>query len=449
MKIFFNFMLLLLTMFCLGMNNMTMLFVFFIILLKSVLLVGEVSISLVNMSIMANFFMGDLMSFLLIMMSSMIFVLMCLMQKSLLSSSKELFLILSVVMLLMLMMFFLSSHMLLFYVFFEIVLIPILMMIFLNGAQVERVQAGMYMLMYTVFASLPLLVMIMYFYMVGSYSFFYNFIFNSMEMSFLLLFLYFFAFLVKMPIYGLHMWLPKAHVEAPVVGSMVLAAVLLKMGSFGILRVILLFDFKSLEYLSSFLMSLSLFGAVVVSMNCFFQVDLKALVAYSSVVHMALLMGGILSCSAWGAWGSMMMMLGHGMCSSALFCLISFMYDRFYTRNILMLKGMLSVYPVLTLFWFLFCIINMAAPPFMNLFSEILLLGSIIKWSGFSLVLLMLVSFLSAGYSLYLYTMTQHGKGWFFYSVEGVTSKEFIVLFLHFYPLLFYLLKMELFFNWM
>jgi len=120
----------------------------------------------------------------------------------------------------------------------------------------------------------------------------------------------------------------------------------------------------------------------------------------------------------------------------------------FFTRSLMVIKGLIFYFPILTFWWFFFRIINIGAPPFMNLFGEIFLLGSIIKWNFFTLILLGFISFIRACYSLYLYSYSQHGKFWFMYGVEIVRLRELFILYAHFFPLGIYIIKFDLFVNW-
>lgn len=331
----------------------------------------------------------------------------------------------------------------LFYVFFERRLIPTLFLILGWGYQPERLQAGLYLLFYTLFASLPLLISLFYI-LNNFYSL--NFLFlKEFEVNSFLLYLFIvFAFLVKMPIFLVHLWLPKAHVEAPVSGSIILAGVLLKLGGYGLIRVFSLILRTSLRC-NIFWIVLRLVGGFLVSLVCLRQIDLKALVAYSSVAHISLVIGGLIVLISWG-WGfSYALMIAHGLCSSGLFYLVNLTYERLGSRRLLINKGLLSFIPSVSMWWFLLCSRNIAAPPSLNLVGEIGLLNRILRWSNISIVLLILVSFFRAAYSLYLYSFSQHGKfnnGNFSFSFA--LNREYLVLILHWLPVNLLFLKREL-----
>nr|QOI12531.1 NADH dehydrogenase subunit 4 [Nodularia breviconcha] len=311
-----------------------------------------------------------------------------------------------------------------FYIMFEFSLIPILLIILGWGYQPERLQAGKYMLLYTVSASLPLLILIVLILNKGG-SVFWGWKFLELEWGWLMVVCASLAFLVKLPIYGFHLWLPKAHVEAPVAGSMILAGVLLKLGGYGLVRF-----FYSLSLFSTLTISvifcLGLIGGIVASMVCFAQNDVKALVAYSSVGHMSLVLGGIYSNTDWGWLGCLLMMVAHGLCSSGMFFLASETYKCYSTRSLFLVKGGLVLIPGVALCWFLMCAINMAAPPSLNLWSELMLGISILSYSTLFAVLTGVMTFLSGLYSWYLYSITQHGQYplW----VRGVVmAEEYII----------------------
>jgi len=188
---------------------------------------------------------------------------------------------------------FLARDMLIFYIFFESALIPIIILIFIWGNQPERSQAGLYMLFYTLLGSLPLLVVLSFSRRIVSLSWaLFSVRYIPYSTGFQLFFL--FAFLVKLPIYFFHLWLPKAHVEAPVAGSMLLAGVLLKLGSYGILRVLPLISLLFNQIIFLFIISVALIGSIYIRFSCLRQTDIKALIAYSSIRHIGILLGGLM-----------------------------------------------------------------------------------------------------------------------------------------------------------
>jgi len=342
---------------------------------------------------------------------------------------------------------FLVRNLIVLYIFFEASLIPTFFLISGWGYQPERLKAGLYLFFYTMFGSLPLLLGILYLQSeVDTLSFhLFNYI-NFYDLLFCLIIIG--AFLVKIPMFITHLWLPKAHVEAPVSGSIILAGVLLKLGGYGLLRLIVLFTPVFL-LVGKFFIILSLIGGIIIRLLCLRQFDLKALIAYSSVVHIGLALAGVMVISIWGHQGILALILGHGLCSSGLFAGANIIYERGNTRRVLINKGIVNVFPSLILWWFILCVCNIAAPPSLNLLGEISLIISLVSWSTNICLLLALVSFFSAAYSIYLFSFVNHGKSIISFGGFDIKVREFILIVLHWLPLNFFILKSDLVFSWL
>nr|WRK21396.1 NADH dehydrogenase subunit 4 [Acinopterus sp.] len=347
-------------------------------------------------------------------------------------SSEFLFMVL--IMLLMLFLMFSTLSFLYMYMLIEFVLIPLFIVILGWGYQPERLISGLFLLFYTLFASLPF-----FFFLV------YNF-FNKMSMfmdlmlilegGFLMYFCMLVAFLVKFPMYMVHFWLPSAHVQAPVSGSMLLAGVMLKIGGYGIIRLGFVAENLFLSY-SYIWYSFSIYGSLIVSLICFIQGDIKMMIAYSSVSHMGLSILGLMTMSSLGLVGSYLLMIGHGFCSSGLFYVSNLFYNRTLSRSFFINKGLITFMPSLTLMWFLFCAFNMSCPPSINFVSEVLILSSMNYYWGWSFFYFVFISFFCACFSYYMFSYSQHGLYMTMYSFSPFNPLEYLCMFMHLYPLIF------------
>nr|QZQ53007.1 NADH dehydrogenase subunit 4 [Metoecus cf. javanus JL-2021a] len=408
----------------------------FILIFMFLTFSGEIYFS--NISYMLGM---DLLSFVMVLLSIWISLLMVLSSEKIKREKffSSFFLVSILMLLISLILTFCSMNLFMFYLFFEVSLIPTLILIMGWGYQPERLQAGIYLLFYTIVASLPMMLAIFYCNNVNK-----SLDYSLLNFKFMDLYLYFcmiLVFLVKMPMFFIHLWLPKAHVEAPVAGSMILAGIMLKLGGYGLIRFVMMFEWLGLKVNMMFI-SISLVGGVIISLICIRQYDMKSLIAYSSVAHMGLVLGGIMTLNYWGLSGAFMMMVAHGLCSSGLFCLANMNYERLNSRSLYLNKGLINIMPMLSLWWFLLISSNMAAPPSLNLFSEIMLINSIVSYGYDNMFFLMMMCFFSAVYSLYLYSFSQHGKFYSgLFSFSMINSREFILLLLHWVPLNFLILK--------
>nr|YP_009584271.1 NADH dehydrogenase subunit 4 [Rallus aquaticus]YP_010570500.1 NADH dehydrogenase subunit 4 [Rallus indicus]QBL56299.1 NADH dehydrogenase subunit 4 [Rallus aquaticus]UZG66013.1 NADH dehydrogenase subunit 4 [Rallus indicus] len=342
-----------------------------------------------------------------------------------------------------------ATELTMFYIAFEATLIPTLILITRWGNQPERLSAGIYLMFYTLISSLPLLVTILHIHtQTGTLhltmltlsqphttSHWTNLLSSLALMT---------AFMVKAPLYGLHLWLPKAHVEAPIAGSMLLAALLLKLGGYGIMRITLLTGpLPSLTHYP--FLALALWGALMTSSICLRQTDLKALIAYSSISHMGLVVAATTIQTHWSFSGAMMLMISHGLTSSMLFCLANTNYERTHSRILLLTRGLQPILPLMGIWWLLANLTNMALPPTTNLMAELTIMTALFNWSYTTLILTGMATLLTATYTLSMLLMTQRGTTpTYITSIQNSTTREHLLMILHISPLLLLILKPEL-----
>nr|AFN07045.1 NADH dehydrogenase subunit 4 [Haludaria fasciata] len=347
-----------------------------------------------------------------------------------------------------------ATEVIMFYIMFEATLIPTLVIITRWGNQTERLNAGTYFLFYTLAGSLPLLIALLSLqHTSGTLSMLIlqypqpmqlNTWGHSIWWAGCLI-----AFLIKMPLYGVHLWLPKAHVEAPVAGSMVLAAVLLKLGGYGMMRMMVMLDPLSKELAYPFII-LALWGIIMTGSICLRQTDLKSLIAYSSVSHMGLVAGGILIQTPWGFSGAIILMIAHGLVSSALFCLANTSYERTHSRTMMLARGMQVILPLTTVWWFIANLANLALPPLPNLMGEIMIITTLFNWSSWTILMTGLGTLITAAYSLYMFLMTQRGPTpSHIMGLQPYHSREHLLMTLHLLPVILLVVKPELMWGWL
>lgn len=332
--------------------------------------------------------------------------------------------------------FFTSIDIILFYFFFEITIIPTFFLIIYWGINYERLRAAYYLIIYILMISFPLLVFLL------------NIFKNRLTFKFTLLneiiiiyrfnlgsyFIIYGAFFIKIPIYIFHVWLPKAHVEAPVYGSIILAGVLLKIGGYGLIRFLIIFIKRSIKF-NYLIFRIRIVGAILIRINCMVQVDIKRLVAYSSVVHINIIIRAILTLFKLGFMGGYIIIIAHGLCSSGLFYIVDLYYKRIGRRLMVFRKGILRKLPSLAFWWFILCSINFSFPISLNFIREIFILRVVLNWEKIILIYLIVVCFFRCAYSLYLFSYVQHGRG--LESQDFIINlvKEFVILIIHSWPL--------------
>ena len=323
-----------------------------------------------------------------------------------------------------LILFFFSSETFILYIMFELSVIPIFTIIIGWGYQRERVEASLSLIFYTITASLPLLgsFIYMFFYTISNKLIYYDFLItlNSSNLMKLIIFCLMAAFLVKLPIFRVHLWLPKAHVEAPVFGSMILAAILLKLGRFGILT---FFPFLFLDNVNIFI-SLRMVGGVLVRILCIRLVDLKIVIAYSSVSHIGCVLIPVIIRRNLSLRGGVLLIIAHGIRSSAIFLMSYNLYQMNFSRRLLLTKGILVFSSSLSLIWFLILIINMAAPPTLNLLAEILVISRVLFQSKINPLLLILIILAGSAYSLIIYSSSIQGTKIICLNNKVITLRE-------------------------
>lgn len=306
---------------------------------------------------------------------------------------------------------FTTLDLLCFYVFFESLLIPMFLLIGYWGARSRKIKAGYLFFLYTLFGSLFMLFGVLYLYLIaGSTNFFV--LLNTelaLEQQCLIWLCFFMAFAVKMPLYPFHIWLPEAHVEAPTVGSMLLASLLLKLGGYGFLRFSLTLLSDASNYFNPLVATMALLGVVYGSLSTIRQIDMKRVIAYSSVAHMNLVMLGLFSDNIQGVEGAIYLMVAHGVVSTGLFFCVGVMYDRYHSRLIRYYGGLVTVMPVFSFFFFAFTLANMSFPGTSNFLGELLLFLGVFAQNSFVLLLSTAGIVLSAVYSVWLYNRVVFG----------------------------------------
>lgn len=299
---------------------------------------------------------------------------------------------------------FASLDLIVFYIFFESILIPMYLVIGMWGSRTRKIKAGYQFFLYTLIGSVLMLLAIFVIYFetgTTDYQLIANFCFSDRRQIVLWVF-FFVSFAIKVPMMPFHIWLPEAHVEAPTAGSVILAGILLKMGTYGLLRFSLALFTDGSLFFTPFVYTMSIIAVVYTSLTTLRQIDLKKIIAYSSVAHMGFVTIGIFSLNLQGLEGSLLIMISHGFISSGLFLCIGFLYERHHTRLLKYYTGLTQVIPLFSLCFLFFSMANLGFPGTSSFVGEFLTLVGAFESNTTVAFLAAFSMILSAAYSLWL-----------------------------------------------
>jgi NADH-ubiquinone oxidoreductase chain 4 len=381
-----------------------------------------------------DFFLGiDGLSIYFILLTTIIIPISILSNWTSISKDVETYLIIILLLETLLLAVFLVLDILLFYIFFESILPPLFILIGIFGSD-NRVKASFYLFLYTLLGSLFLLLSILAMSSIMSTTDF-DTIFKRNFIYFTQIFLFygiFIAFAVKTPTIFLNTWLLKAHVESPLGGSIILAAIVLKLSLYGILRLILPVLPKAYMEYTYIIYLIGVITIIYASLSTLRTIDVKELIAYSSVSHAAVYLLGVFSNSIQGIEGGINLGLAHGLVSPGLFiCAGGILYDRSHTRLIAFYRGMAQIMPLFAILFFILCLANCGAPLTFNFIGEFMSLYGIFETSSLFGVLASLSIIFSAGYTIYMYQRISFGGSYssiFTVNIPDLNKREFIVL---------------------
>lgn len=308
---------------------------------------------------------------------------------------------------------FVSLDLMLFYIFFESVLPIIFIVIIIFGHGEDRFRSAYFFFLFTLAGSLPMLLCILTLYSyIGSTDFNVISLYDiSLDYQKILWLGFFIAFAVKTPLVPFHIWLPKAHSDSVLSGSVILAATILKLATYGYMRILINFLPDASHYFSPLIQTIAIISLIYASLSTIIQQDTKKLIAYSSIAHMAVVVLGLFSNSIQGIEGAILLSLAHGFVSPALFiCVGGILYDRTHKRDIHYFKGLASYMPVFTILFFIFTLANTGVPLSLNFLGEQLSLLGIFEKNPIISALGATSIILSACYSIFLYNRISYGS---------------------------------------
>jgi proton-translocating NADH-quinone oxidoreductase chain M len=362
----------------------------------------------------------DGLSIIMIILSSILFIV-CVLSGEKIIYRKKLYLLLLLFSEILLINLFIVSDLFYFYILFESVLIPMFIIIGIWGSRSEKISAAYQFYIYTLIGSLFMLITIIsIFLLIGTTNVWevkgYQFNYDIERIFWVTFFL---AFSIKIPMYPFHLWLPKAHVEAPTAGSVLLAGILLKLGGYGLIRFNLFLFPMSTIYFRPLIILLAFLGVIYSSFSILRQIDLKRIVAYSSISHMNLAILGCFGGNIITLQGSILLMIAHGLVSGGLFLCVGYLYDRYKSRNLLYYRYLKNIMPMFGVCFFLLVLSNIGFPPTLNFLSEFFIISGFFE-SQQSLIFLIGVSVFFAGISGFLtYTRVFFGN---FVITKGYTN---------------------------
>nr|YP_009176845.1 NADH dehydrogenase subunit 4 [Strongyloides venezuelensis]BAT21216.1 NADH dehydrogenase subunit 4 [Strongyloides venezuelensis] len=301
-------------------------------------------------------------------------------------------------------LFFIPGNVLMFYVLFELSMFPILIMILGYGYQIEKLNSFYYLLLYASLCSFPFLFVFL------NLDFSFMLVYFDMVVSWEVVFILSLTFMMKFPVFFLHLWLPKAHVEAPTTASMLLAGLLLKLGTIGFVRIM-----KCLSYCHlNFYFFIAFLGMILAAFSCIFQSDVKALAAYSSITHMSFVMCSLLFMSISGKTASLLLMLAHGYTSTLMFYFIGEFYSVANTRMVYYFNSFMNSSLFFSIIFAICMLSNCGTPPSMSFIAEFMTFSNMYLLYSFFVLVFFIYFMATFYYSVYLIVNSFMGKNFYF-----------------------------------
>jgi proton-translocating NADH-quinone oxidoreductase chain M len=355
-------------------------------------------------------YMLDNLSLIFVVLSTFLGVIVVMITRSIEYRLKEKYILLFIIEFLLIQCF-TVTEILFFYLFFEALLLPIFSLIGIWGSQKEKIFAANQFFLYTLFGSFFMLcgiILLLIFTGTTNILVLKGYLYSG-DLEKILFCLFFLSFAVKIPCIPTHLWLPKAHVEAPTTGSVLLAGILLKLGSYGFLRFLLFLFPRASFYFLPLVLSIGVISIIFASFTTLRVIDLKRIVAYSSIAHMNYLVCALFVKNLLAITGSLLLQIAHGLSSSALFLIIGMLYDRYKSRNIFYYRGLVTIMPFFCFFFFLFSLANLGFPSTVNFIAEILIFFGLFDNVPSIAIITLIGLLLSAVYTLTILTRIVFG----------------------------------------